>query len=294
MTRPMPSLRRLFPLPALLLSLLLLASCGTSRKAAVTENGAAATAATAFLAADYLKQVQSRQSREKHLTAKIRVRIEMGDKSVGTSGTLRMKRNDVIQISVVDPILGVAELGRAEFTPSRVLLIDRMNKRYIDETYSGAEFLQRANVNFSTLQSLFWNEVFQPGKSNPDPAELSFVNAQGLTPAPGEDVSIDYTQAPLSYRFETAQADAALTRTRISSLKDGQGQFSFSYSDFKDFGGQPFPHHMEMRFVVGAQQATLILDLSSLRNSSDWPARTQVPSRYTKANVEKMLRSFIR
>lgn len=293
MTRPTLSSRRL-TLLAFLLTALICASCGTSRKATTSGSATTGGATSSFAAADYLEKVQSRRSREDHLTAKIRVRVEMGDKSVSTNGTLRMKRDDVIQISVVDPILGVAELGRAEFTPSRVLLIDRMNKRYIDEPYSGAEFLHRANVNFSTLQSLFWNEVFQPGKSEPNAAELTFINAQGQTPAAGDNVNIDYAQAPLRYRFETAQPNATLTRTLISSLKDGQGQFSFRYSDFKDFSGRPFPHHMEMQFVMGTQQATLTLDLSSLHNNSDWPARTQVPSRYTKANAEKMLRSFIR
>lgn len=289
------NLQRSLALPCALVLTLALASCGTSRKATSdSATPSSATTATAFAAADYLKLVQSHQSRETHLTAKIHVRIEMGGKSVSTSGTLRMKRDDVIQLSVVDPILGVAELGRAEFTPSRVLLIDRMNKRYIDVPYSEADFLHRADINFTTLQSLFWNEVFQPGKEEPEAAAFTFTNAQGQTPAPDDDVLLDCEKAPLRYRFETSRAKGTLQCTRISSQKDGQGQFSFSYTDFKDFSGRPFPHEMEMHFTMGTNQATLTLGLSSLRSNSDWATRTQVPSRYTKANAEKILRSLIR
>lgn len=276
------------------LLVLTLTSCGTGRKATSGDTTTQPATSTVFSATDYLKRVSQSHSKESNLTAKIHVEIQMGEKSISTSGTLRMKRDDVIQISVVDPILGVAELGRAEFTQDKVLFLDRINKRYIDVPYSEVSFLQRANVDFSTLQSLFWNEVFQPGQSTPNVSAFTFTNAQGQQPTSNENVNLEYTGSLLQYRFETVQPQAQLRRTRISSVKDKTGQFSFDYSDFKKFEGKEFPHEMVMKFTMGKQQASLTFDLSSVRNNSDWQTRTQIPSRYTKADAEKIIRSMVR
>lgn len=273
---------------------LTLSSCGTSRKATNDSTGTQQVTSSVFSASDYLNRVVQGRSAETNLTAKIHVEIQMGDKSVSTSGTLRMKRDDVIQISVVDPILGVAELGRAEFTQNRVLFLDRINKRYIDVPYSEVSFLQRADVDFNTLQSLFWNEVFQPGQTTLNAAAFTFSNAQGQQPRSNENVNIEYKGSLLQYCFQTAQPLAQLRRTRISSMRDKEGQFSFDYSAFKNFEGKDFPHEMVMQFVMGKQRASLSFSLSSLRNNSDWQTRTQVPSRYTKADAEKIIRSLIR
>ena len=48
------------------------------------------------------------------LTAKASVAIQTGGKSISANGTLRMKRNDVIQLSIT--FLGM-EVGRMEFFP---------------------------------------------------------------------------------------------------------------------------------------------------------------------------------
>jgi len=283
-----------FYIIGVMLLMLTFSSCGTSRKATGGDMGTKQVTSSAFSASDYLNRVVQGHSSEMNLTAKIHVEIQMGEKSISTSGMLRMKRNDVIQISVVDPILGVAELGRAEFTQNRVLFLDRINKRYIDVPYSEVSFLQRADVDFSTLQSLFWNEVFQPGHTTPHASAFTFSNARGLQPSSNEDVNLEYKGSLLQYCFETSQPQAQLRCTRISSVKNKEGQFRFDYSDFKNFKGKEFPHEMVMQFVMGKQRASLTFSLSSLRNNSDWQTRTQIPSRYTKADAEKILRSMIR
>lgn len=274
---------------------LALASCGTSRKATgETSATPSAQEGTAFSAADHLARIAARRCHEKNVTAKLHVQIAMGDKRMSTSGTLRMRRDDVIQLSVVDPILGVAELMKAEFTRERVLILDRLNKHYIDVPYKDISFLRRADLDFTTLQSLFWNEVFLPGEDTPTASAFTFTNPQGETPSRTDDVWLDHTSSALHYRFVTRQADGSLRSTRITSAKGDEAQFQFDYDDFQHFKGGEFPRQMVLRFTLGTQQASLTLDLSSLRNDSDWTTRTQVPSRYSKADAEKMMRSMIR
>ena len=75
-----------------------------------------------------------------NFTSKVRVTITQEGKDVTTNGNLRMRYGDVIQLTLVDPVLGIAEIGRLELSPDKVLIIDRVNKRYVDTNYEDQEF----------------------------------------------------------------------------------------------------------------------------------------------------------
>jgi outer membrane biogenesis lipoprotein LolB len=94
-----------------------------------------------------------------NFTAKVKVRLKRDDKDISTTGTLRMRYDDVIQITLVDPLLGIAEVGRLELSPDNVLVIDRLNKRYVSTTYEEFSSLKSRNIGFSTIQDFFWQEA---------------------------------------------------------------------------------------------------------------------------------------
>ena len=79
-----------------------------------------------------------------NFTSKVRVTITQEGKDVTTNGNLRMRYGDVIQLTLVDPVLGIAEIGRLELSPDKVLIIDRVNKRYVDTNYEEFSAWQEA------------------------------------------------------------------------------------------------------------------------------------------------------
>lgn len=100
---------------------------------------------------------------QENLTAKVFVTINMKGKSVSTRGTLRMHWNDVIQIALLDPFLGVMEAGRLEISSDNILLIDRINKQYVRTTYNEINELAQSPVKlqFADIQNLFWREAMR-------------------------------------------------------------------------------------------------------------------------------------
>mgnify|MGYP003301700513 CR=1 FL=1 len=98
------------------------------------------------------------------LTAKMSLSLDLGGKESVTkvNGTLRVKKGEVIQLSIA-PFLGI-EVGRAEISPDGILVIDRMNKRYVEVPFAEVKILSNADLDFSTLQALFLNSIFLPGK----------------------------------------------------------------------------------------------------------------------------------
>lgn len=94
-----------------------------------------------------------------NFTSKVRVTITQDGKDVTTNGNLRMRYGDVIQLTLVDPVLGIAEIGRLELSPDKVLIIDRVNKRYVDTNYEEFSALKSRNIDFNTIQEFFWQEA---------------------------------------------------------------------------------------------------------------------------------------
>ena len=97
----------------LLLVVVVLAGCKSSKHLATSEKNL---------------QVSS------YLTSKLQLTIpgkKGGSMSVG--GTMKMKTHERVQISLLMPILRT-EVARVEVTPDGVLLVDRMNKRFVRAT----------------------------------------------------------------------------------------------------------------------------------------------------------------
>ena len=94
-----------------------------------------------------------------NFTSKVRVTITQDGKDITTNGNLRMRYDDVIQITLVDPLLGIAEVGRLELSPDNVLIIDRVNKRYVSTSYEEFSALKSKNIGFKTIQEFFWQEA---------------------------------------------------------------------------------------------------------------------------------------
>ncbi len=94
---------------------ILLAACGTSKKAAK----------------DVVKEQEDKVPSA--LVVKTKVRVELKDDNMSTTGTLRMKKGEVIQLSLVDPIHGITEVARMELSPERELVNARFNRRNKEE-----------------------------------------------------------------------------------------------------------------------------------------------------------------
>ena len=256
-----------------------------STKPATPPDTPTANTTTVFDANKYLSMVTSNNTSQANLTAKVKVVVDVDGKSNSTSGSLKMKKNDVIQISLVDPLLGVMELGRMEFTKTRVLIIDRVNKQYVDLPYSDVSFLKQANIDFNTLQSLFWHEVFEPGKSSAKSADFQFKDN-------GDNIDIVFVDHMLTYKFATKKQQGQLRETVITNNTDKNYRFAFNYGNFTTFYSKPFPREMTMSFTASSQKTSLSLTLSSLKNSSDWTTRSTAPSKYTKADPEKLFKAL--
>ena len=281
----------------ILLILLSLCACRSSRT--VTKEPAPATTATkgttaaAEQAAAYKARVLAAAQRTGCLTAKVKFQLtgnavgSMADMTV--SGTLRMKRDDVVQLSL--RALGF-EVGRLEFSLQDVLLIDRVNKRFVRAKYSDVAFLRQAGLDFHAVQALFWNELFLPGMQDAEAALSQFAvekaKNQTLLRADGA--------GHLAYTFHTQTANARVARVEVqpqSSASTKQGSFVWTYDEFGQVAGSLFPAQMVCSVTLGTKQAGFNLALSNFGTEDGWDAHTSVSSKYKEQDANALFRQIL-
>lgn len=266
-----------------LLTCLVLTSSCKHRKNVTSGDSASSVAGVqdAGLASKVVELINAGRQTETCLTAKASVKLEAGQKNVSVSGTLRMKRDEVIQLSLA--FLGLMEVGRMEITPDYFLLIDRMNHQYVRVAYADVPFFQQAGIDFHTFQSLFWGELFQPGNGQ-KPFRQQIA---GDTIRLSSEV---HKQATLQFVASVSRAllmQTSLTKADVQTAP----LMSWDYDAHKPYGGKKFPTMMKMRLMTGKTQAQVTLNLSSLKNNSDWATRTEVNTKkYKEVTVESIVK----
>jgi len=135
----------------LIISLLLI-SCGT-KKQATTSSGNIPTQETVS-PAEVIPQ------KETSVTAKLRLDLSTAERSLSVGGVLRMKRNEVIQLSLIT--FGILEVARIEMTPDYFMIINKVERQYVKAAYGDVPFLKQRDIDFRMIQAFFWNEQTPP------------------------------------------------------------------------------------------------------------------------------------
>ncbi len=107
------------------------------------------------------------------------------------NGTMKMKQGELIQISLLMPILRT-EILRLEVMPEQMLLIDRMNRRYVVANGDDMKRIFRGQFSFGELETMLTDASKAGGSTLIKGADL------GLTPFGDAEIKLfDFSAAPL-------------------------------------------------------------------------------------------------
>lgn len=275
---------------------LMLVSCGTKRVVSdnslsnVAEKDMNGDAETVKM--NFLHKVFDNEVYASCITSKIKFNINTGSKDMTVAGSLKMKKDDVIRIQLTP--LGLIEAGRIEFTKDYVLIVDRINKRYVKEDYSKVEFLQRNGLDFHALQALFWNQLYMPGQTRITESTLGKYTVAFNDDSKGTEIS--YKKGNMNYTWTAENKTAQLTNVDVTYNSTTQGKTSLncSYGSFKPLLTKQFPTNITLNMASAAvknnRTVSINLQLSSLGTDSDWETRTEVSSKYKQVTAEEALK----
>ena len=275
--------KRIFQIFGVVLIVVLLASCST------TKSIKKAHSIEGMTEMEFVESVIENAGGWKALTAKMSLSLDLEGKGVTkVSGTLRIKKGEVIQMSIA-PLLGI-EVARAEISPNGILVIDRMNKRYVEVSFAEVKALAKADLDFHTLQALFLNELFLPGKD-----DLTARDASSFKVEPGaEGIWLNVKRAKrFGYHFLT-EAPAALLKESYIGLNGSPYGLRWKYNDFRALERKQFPVDMKLAFEGGKKSVKAALALSRLSTNGDWEPHTEVSKKYEKVELEEILKILLK
>lgn len=90
------------------------------------------------------------------------------------NGTLKVKSGELIQISLLMPILRT-EILRLEVSPQNVLLIDRLNRRYVRASRDELRQLFKQDAEFAQLEKMLFDASKNGGRKTYTGSELGFA-----------------------------------------------------------------------------------------------------------------------
>ena len=229
--------------------------------------------------------------------SKIKFSVTVGDQDISLTGNLRMKRDDVIRLQLM--AFGFVEAARLEFTQDYVLIMDRINKLYLKAPYYYIDFLRNSGINFNTLQALFWDELFQPGKTNLTDEDRQKFTTQSLGDGDAlinfEDGDGETIRSKMFYSWLVNETTGRIKMANIMyrDASNGNTQLNWDYRDFKNLGPKLFPSDMAVTLTTPQKEVKLGLKLNYLNNDNDWELRTRVSDKYREVEIDEILRRFM-
>lgn len=277
---------RIMKLAAAAMTIAMMASCGGSTRKVVNETP---NAQTVVQKQEFLQKVSDNAQHARFVTSKVKFSVEVGAQQLTLTGNLKMKRDDVIRLQLM--AFGFVEAGRLEFTKDYVLIMDRINKQYLRVPYNQLDFMRNSGLDFYALQALFWNELFQPGKTRMTDEMLKSYN----TDMEAEDAVISMESGKLSYRWLADKGNALVKMANIL-YKDryrGNYQLNWDYLDFKQNGRKKFPMDHKVKFTTPDKEVKFEMMLNYMGADEDWEPRTEVSGKYRQVTVDEILRRFM-
>ncbi len=231
----------------------------------------------------FVQKVANQKVSTQNIVGKMSLNVKMGSKNITVPSSLHMRYGEVIRIQAFIPLLG-SEVGRIEFTPDYVLVIDRIHKEYIKEDYNKVDFLKNNGLNFYSLQALFWNQLFVPGTKSISEANLLDF---GVTEA-GNSKNITLKKGNLNivWNADNANGRISTAKATYSSLTQGKSSLNWTYSNFKAVAGKMFPAYQKFTFATTAiknqSNISLTIDMDGVKTDSKWEAKSEISKRYKK------------
>ena len=243
----------------------------------------------------FMQRVVDNSVYVKNIVGDMKFNLKAGSKDITVSGSLHMRKDEVIRLQLFMPLLGT-EIGRLEFTPAYVLVIDRLHREYVKADYTQLDFLKSNGLTFYSLQALFWNQLFMPGRQSVAEQDLATYD---VDTSASDVVGVKLRKGNLSVDWQTEPMSAQILGAKVNyaSQSHGASTLAWAYSDFRAVGVKQFPATQKFTFTTSAtkktQTATVTIRMDEVTTKDKWDAETKVSDRYKQIPAQDILKKIM-
>lgn len=263
-----------------------LSACHTTKK--VTEKPISAintkTEVKVAYTSNVVKELQDNQPTFKTANiSKMSIDIRFKERDYHVAGACQMVGDSAIHFSIM-PALGF-ELFKLELTPDNVIVIDKFNRRYYQQSYDFFKTSFGVDLSYNDIQSLISNQLFLLGKSSYTSDDFRWKennpSLYTLTSSSGnvlQEVVVDSSQ--LKNVVQT-----------IFKTINGNNKFSTSYSNLQKTGEVTFPMQLQMYAEQGGiKKASFNFDIEKITFNEPLKLKPTNLSKYTQGDINGLFK----
>lgn len=218
-------------------------------------------------------------------SSRLNLSLSSGKRSISSKAIIRILKDKAIQISV-QPLFGV-EMMRLYIDQNEIILLDRMNKRYVKESLSSLEEIYPVGFDFSTLQALLTNRVFVSGTDNVSYADFKNFSTEQISDKYYLIKSVD-KKSGIEYSFSIDGNDhVASTQLRENKRKF---ELDWGYDEFVLNNNSVFPHKMNVVLASPKRKANVGLEFLGIVLNEQFDIESSIPNSYTRAYISDIIK----
>lgn len=222
-------------------------------------------------------------------TAKLNMNLTAGTKSLSSKANIRIVRDNALQISI-QPLFGV-EMFRFYINPDTVMVVDRMNKRYVMEPIASLKEIYPVGFDFYTMQSFFTNALFVSGKERPESSDYKKFKYSRTSDKYYYITSKD-ADSGIDYSF-TVNGDDRITFTHLMQSQKKQS-LQWGYHNFALLDDLVFPCKMNVTLSSSSRKVDAEFLFSDIATDEPVQLTMNVPGGYTKTTIDEIMKIFSR
>lgn len=233
--------------------------------------------------------VQFCKTRFKTLSLKFSAEYRKGNESQSFGGTIRIKNDTMIWISIV-PALGI-EAARLLITKDSIKFINRLKSTYYTGNYNFLRDMLNLDIDYEMLQCLLSNELFIYSR-NPEMDET--IRGFKSTADSSGYVIKSLKARKVSRKLKKNKIDDLILQEvhilpelyKVSRLFINDFEYRKSidvnYSDFEDADTQVFPRNIDCKIINKDVGISITIGYSKVTINKELEYPFSIPEKYTK------------
>lgn len=234
---------------------------------------------------DLFTDILDNQFNFKTFSSKLNLNLSSGTKSLSSKASLRIVKDKAIQLSI-QPLFGV-EMLRVYADRDSLVLLDRMNKRYVKESIEDVKRVYPVGFDYKTLQSLLTNQVFVSGQTDVIYSDYKKFSTGLVSDMHYLLKSVD-KESGIEYSF-TIDGNDRIALTCLTEPKDNYSM-NWKYDDFVMEARKAFPRKMDVALASTKRRVNVGLEFSGITLDEDFDLQVSIPGSYTRAAISDIVK----
>ncbi|MBQ7210000.1 MAG: DUF4292 domain-containing protein [Paludibacteraceae bacterium] len=210
--------------------------------------------------------------------AKAKLTVDYQQRKISTNATISMITDSAIVVSV-QPFLGM-EMLRVELDKTKIVLIDKLNRRYTSQTFAELQRRLALPITFSDVEALLTDRLFAIGHDR----QWLLTTPLELTQGQPELLSFATNQLTQSFAIDPA---SSIIESAVVTLADNR--VLATYTDYRNFSEVYFPSIVTLDLAVGALSGKAVINLGEVKFNTKVNVAPSATDKLKKVSLSTIL-----